>query len=127
MSESPLTLAKKLLTAGLNKDLDEAVTYVTDDCEYTNMPMGSVTGPEGIKAVLGPFFAPTIENNFTVVREMENGSMCMIERVDRHHLPDPDRWIELPVVGIFEVRDGKIAVWRDYFDLPTIMNDWPTA
>ena len=127
MSESPLALAKKLLTAGLNKDLDEAVTYVTDDCEYTNMPMGSVTGPEGIKAVLGPFFAPTIATDFTVVREMENGSMCMIERVDRHHLPDPDRWIELPVVAIFEVRDGKSSVWRDYFDLPTIMNDWPSA
>ena len=23
----------------------------------------------------------------------------------------------LPVVGIFEVKNGKIAVWKDYFDM----------
>ena len=27
--------------------------------------------------------------------------------------------IALPVAGVFEVRDGKIAAWRDYFDLAT--------
>jgi hypothetical protein len=25
--------------------------------------------------------------------------------------------VEIPVMGTFEIRDGKIAVWRDYFDL----------
>jgi limonene-1,2-epoxide hydrolase len=24
---------------------------------------------------------------------------------------------ELPVMGIFEVSDGKIGAWRDYFDV----------
>jgi hypothetical protein len=24
---------------------------------------------------------------------------------------------ELPVMGTFEVRDGKISAWRDYFDM----------
>ena len=34
---------------------------------------------------------------------------------------DGERWLELPVAGIFELRDGLIARWRDYFDLETIM------
>ena len=25
--------------------------------------------------------------------------------------------IAIPVTGVFQVRDGKIAAWRDYFDL----------
>jgi limonene-1,2-epoxide hydrolase len=25
-------------------------------------------------------------------------------------------------MGTFEVRDGRIAAWRDYFDLQTFMN-----
>ncbi|MGV9835694.1 limonene-1,2-epoxide hydrolase family protein [Nocardia niigatensis] len=25
--------------------------------------------------------------------------------------------IELPVTGVFEVRDRRIAAWRDYFDM----------
>ena len=29
--------------------------------------------------------------------------------------------MELPVAGVFELRDGKIVLWRDYFDLETIM------
>ena len=29
--------------------------------------------------------------------------------------------IALPVAGVFELRDGKIAAWRDYFDLQTFM------
>jgi limonene-1,2-epoxide hydrolase len=26
----------------------------------------------------------------------------------------------LPVMGVFEVRDDKIATWRDYFDMAAI-------
>jgi limonene-1,2-epoxide hydrolase len=29
--------------------------------------------------------------------------------------------VELPVMGIFEVHDGKITAWRDYFDMATWM------
>jgi limonene-1,2-epoxide hydrolase len=28
--------------------------------------------------------------------------------------------IPLPVMGVFEVRDDRIAVWRDYFDMAAI-------
>ena len=34
----------------------------------------------------------------------------------------PGTTIELPVMGTFEVRDGKIAAWRDYFDLNQFMS-----
>jgi limonene-1,2-epoxide hydrolase len=48
-----------------------------------------------------------------------------LERLDRHHLKD--RWVELPVTGVFEVRDGRITYWRDYFDAQTILGQWPAA
>ena len=43
----------------------------------------------------------------------------MNERTDRFLANG--RWAELPVAGVFVVRDGKIAIWHDYFDLDTIM------
>ena len=46
--------------------------------------------------------------------------VVLTERVDVFELPD--KTIELPVMGTFEVRDGKIAAWRDYFDLQQYMN-----
>jgi limonene-1,2-epoxide hydrolase len=44
-----------------------------------------------------------------------NGSVVLTERVDVFKLPDKS--IALPVMGAFEVTDGKIAAWRDYFDM----------
>ena len=47
---------------------------------------------------------------------------------------DPMKWstrsvitIELPVMGTFEGVDGKIAAWRDYFDLNQFMSQLPTG
>jgi len=37
------------------------------------------------------------------------------ERVD--HFTVAGKEVALPVAGVFEVRDGKIASWRDYFDM----------
>jgi len=39
----------------------------------------------------------------------------MTERVDVFKLPAKS--FELPVMGTFEVSEGKISAWRDYFDM----------
>jgi limonene-1,2-epoxide hydrolase len=31
------------------------------------------------------------------------------------------------VTGVFEVTDGLITHWRDYFDVTTILSQWPTG
>ena len=49
--------------------------------------------------------------------QVAQGDAVMNERNDRFLVGD--RWIELPVAGLFVLRDGKIALWRDYFDLGT--------
>ena len=105
------------------KDYDNGLKYIAPGCEYDNVPMGKVTGPQGVRAVLEPFFAPTIENQFVIKRELASGNTVILERLDRHLLPTG--WVELPVTGIFEVEDGKITLYRDYFDLATIMSKWP--
>ena len=39
----------------------------------------------------------------------------MNERTDRFEAGG--RWIEIAVAGVWELRDGQIALWRDYFDV----------
>lgn len=85
--------------------------------------MGKVTGPAGVRAVLEPFFAPTIENQFVIKRELGRGDTVVLKRLDRHLLAGG--WVELPVTGIFEVENGQIALCHDYFDLSAIMSKWP--
>ena len=124
MSEAK-EIVDQFMKAFEKKDYDTACALVADNCEYTNMPqgMGTVTGPEGVRAVLEPFFAPTLENEFVILSCLVEGNKVINERLDRHRLED--KWVELPVVGVFEVNDGKITQWKDYFDLPTIMSEWP--
>lgn len=125
-SHSPADVVRRFLKAMEPLDYDTALTLVAPQCEYTNPPpLGTVHGPEGIRAILGPFFSPTLENEFRVLREAVSGPVVMLERLDRHRLAD--KWVELPVTGVFEVHDGLITYWRDYFDVTTIMSEWPTG
>ncbi|MBS0469657.1 MAG: nuclear transport factor 2 family protein [Proteobacteria bacterium] len=125
MSKSPTEIVRAFMSAMEKKDYDTAVRYVSEDCEYTNLPMTTVRGPAGVRAVLEPFFAPTIENEFRILREAAAGPIVFIERLDRHRIEKG--WVELPVTGVLEVHDGLITVWREYFDLATIMKEWPAA
>jgi limonene-1,2-epoxide hydrolase len=123
MTRTPIETVKAFMAAMEVKDYDTAVKYVSADCEYTNIPMSTVRGPKGIRAVLEPFFAPTIENKFIILREATAGPIVFLERLDRHLVPSG--WVELPVTGVYEVHDGLITVYRDYFDLATIQSKWP--
>ena len=122
---TPAETVKRFLDIMMAKDYERGLALVAADVEYDNVPMGKVEGPEGIRAVLEPFFGPTITNEYKVLREVSDGATVILERLDRHLLESG--WVELPGTGIFEVREGKIALWRDYFDLPTIMSKWPAA
>jgi limonene-1,2-epoxide hydrolase len=116
-SSSPTEIVQAFLDAFVAMDLDTALTYIADDCEYTNIPMGTVRGPSGVREVLEPFSAPIHENEFIILRQAAVGPVVFMERLDRHRLDHG--WRELPVNSVFEVHDGRITVWRDYFDLGT--------
>jgi limonene-1,2-epoxide hydrolase len=120
---TPSEIVHAFMNAMAVKDYENGLKYIAASCEYDNVPMGKVTGPEGVRAVLEPFFAPTIENQLIVKREIAQGNTVILERLDRHLLDTG--WVELPVTGIFEVENGQITLYRDYFDLNTIMSKWP--
>lgn len=121
-----LDIVKAFMKAMEPLDYDTALQYVAETCEYTNPPpIGTVTGPAGVRAVLEPFFSPTLENQFVILREAAAGPLVVLERLDRHRLAD--KWVELPVTGVFEVHAGQITYWRDYFDAATILSQWPSA
>ena len=123
-SPTPFEIVTAFLNAMAIKDYDTGLALIADDCEYTNVPMSTVRGPAGVRAVLEPFFAPTLSNELIVLRHATEGGTVFLDRLDRHQL-GAERWAELPVTGVFEVRDGRIILWRDNFDLATLLRQWP--
>ena len=121
---APFDVVKAFLNAAAIKDYAAALPYLAADCDYINPPpLGAVRGREAVRAILEPFFAPTLENDLKILRAAVDGSVVMTERLDRHRLAD--KWVELPVTGVFEVQGGQITYWRDYFDAATILSVWP--
>ena len=118
--QTPTEVVQAFFAAMTTLDFDTALSYLSDDCEYDNVPLpeAKVHGPADVRSVLEPFFAPTLENEFVVRHIAAEGPVVFVERLDRHRLPDG--WVELPVAGVWEVHDGRITLWRDYFNLPTI-------
>jgi len=116
--QTPTQVVTEFMKVMEKMDFDEGVKYVSDDLEYINSPGTTVRGPRGVREVLEPFFAPIEENDFVILRQISERNMVVLERLDRHRVPQG--WFELPVTGVFEVRDGKITYWREYFDVETI-------
>jgi len=118
--ESPIEVVRRFCAAWSdNVGTAELAAFFTDNAVYHNIPLAPVTGREAIAKYIASFIrpgAPGIEGiEFRVINIAANGPVVMTERVDVFKLPGKS--FELPVMGIFEVSDGKINGWRDYFDM----------
>ena len=118
--ESPIEVVRRFC-AGWSDNLGtaELAAFFADDAVYHNIPQSPVTGREAIANTIDSFIRPGppgIESiEFRVINIAANGPVVMTERVDVFRLSD--RSFELPVMGTFEISEGKISAWRDYFDV----------
>jgi limonene-1,2-epoxide hydrolase len=105
-------------------DLERIMEFVADDCVYHNIPLDAVQGPDAIRGVLQGFMGMASKVDWVThqIAEADDGSV-LTERTDRFLIGES--WLELPVMGTFQVRDGKIVAWRDYFDMQQFQRQLP--
>jgi limonene-1,2-epoxide hydrolase len=118
--DQPLEIVTRFCAAWSRLDLDEIVGFLSDDAVYHNIPLDPVTGRDAIRATITGFIAGVERVEFEIRNAAADGNVVLNERVDRFFTPD--RTVELPVMGTFEVADGHITAWRDYFDLNQFMS-----
>jgi limonene-1,2-epoxide hydrolase len=97
-------------------DWSRIYALLADDIVYHNMPLKPVLGRDAVRAHLDAW--PVDACEWEVRNIASNGSVVLTERIDRFARGE-DR-IVVPVMGAFEVADGRIAAWRDYFDMGAI-------
>jgi limonene-1,2-epoxide hydrolase len=73
---------------------------------------------QGRKAIK-EFIAAFAGIDFEVHRQVSGGALVMNERTDVSRQKDGGK-IAVAVMGVFEVRNDRIAAWRDYFDMAAI-------
>jgi limonene-1,2-epoxide hydrolase len=100
-----------------DRDVDRIMTFFTADAIYHNMPAEPVQGTAAVRQAIESY-VPTAESiDWEIVSAAQVGSTVLTERIDRFVIGG--KRVVLPVMGAFDLRGGKIAAWRDYFDLAT--------
>ncbi len=98
-------------------DATELASYFTEDGIYHNMPAGPVQGRAEIEGFIRGFAGGWTKTDWEILNLAEVGDVVIAERLDRTQAGDKS--VDLPCTGVFTTRDGKIASWRDYFDIGT--------
>ena len=101
-------------------DPDELVTYFAEDGTYHNMMLPPVSGHDNLRDMIGGFLASWTKTEWDILNIMSNGDVVIAERLDRTEMGE--HAVDLPCTGVFIMEDGKIKIWRDYFDLATFSN-----
>lgn len=116
--QSAIATVRRLCTEWPTLSRDDLHGMLTPDCLYINMPMrqGRRIGPDQTYDLLAAFVGGwTIE--MQVLHIQGDASVVLTERLETFKSKaTPGKVVELHVMGAFEIRDGRIAHWRDYFD-----------
>ena len=120
MAADPVDVVTEFCKAWESVDIDALMAFFTDDAVYHNIPLAPVAGKDAIRTTIEGFTAGVDRIEFDVLAIAAVGATVLTERVDR--FVRPDKTMALPVMGTFEIVDGKIAAWRDYFDLQQFMS-----
>lgn len=120
MATDNVTIIREFIEAWSSLDADRLADYFSDDGTYHNMPTQPVTGKENVRTFIQNFLATWTETQWDILNIMGDGDVVIAERLDRTKTSVGN--VDLPCTGVFEMEDGKIKVWRDYFDLNTFMS-----
>lgn len=111
-------VVRRFLTALEALDIEPILELSHEDITYQNVPLPPTKGKLAFEKVMrsmtryGTGFEAKLHNIAA------NGDVVLTERTD---ILEAGRFrAAFWVCGTFEVRDGRVVLWRDYFDWPTV-------
>lgn len=116
MSENEKVI-REFVHAWSNLDAAELASYFTEEGIYHNIPSTAVQGRDNIQQFIAGFIRPWESTEWEILNLLAEGNIVMVERLDKTIVKGSP--INLPCFGYFELENGKIRIWRDYFDLST--------
>jgi limonene-1,2-epoxide hydrolase len=108
---------RDFIAAWSRLNVDEIVSYFAEDGVYHNMPTQPVKGHANLRNFIAAFLKSWSKTDWDVLNIMAKGDVVIAERLDRTIAMG--KKVDLPCCGVFEMANGKIKVWRDYFDMAT--------
>ena len=108
------TLIRDFLGAWERRDAEHIVDQFTDDGVYHSIPLAPIVGKQAIREFVAGF-ADVPPGRLVIHHQVASGNVVMNERTD--YITINGRPVTLPICGVFEIENGRIKAWREYFDL----------
>lgn len=115
MTATPDEIVREFCAAWGEAGTDRLLAYFHDDAVYHNVPLDPAVGIDAIRGVLEMFSSMASSISFEIHHQLADGGLVMNERTDT--IVMDGRTVALPVAGVFEIVDGRIKRWSDYFDM----------
>lgn len=110
-----LELIRRFIDACVRAEPEEFADYFAEDATWWNAPWQPVKGRDAIRETLRRGASRMKALPWEIQHIVADGNIVVAERVD--HFLVGERRVSVPCIGIFELHEGKIAAWRDYWDL----------
>ena len=114
-SASAVAMIREFIEACVRADAKEFKGYFTEDAVWWNAPWKEIRGRTAIGEALRKGSQRMKALPWEIRHILADGDLVMVERVDNFEIRG--KRISVPCMSIFELRDGQIAAWRDYWDL----------
>ena len=129
MTRTPTEAVLGLWRTIAARDFARLDAWVTDDCLYLDMPVGATLaarGPVDIAKRLSVGLAglAAYDNHDGLL--VADGDAVMYEHSETWTFDTGETFV-LPFATVHRVRDGKVSLWKDYWDYGAIMNHAPSA
>ncbi|MBI1402822.1 MAG: limonene-1,2-epoxide hydrolase [Porphyrobacter sp.] len=108
-------------------DIDALMALCAEDIVYHNIPMEPVHGTTAMRAMVETFLADIARCEWQTHAIAANGNVVLTERTDGFVFKD-GRKAAIRVMGTFALdANGRIAAWRDYFDMAEFAREFATG
>ena len=114
-STDAIAVVERFLASLEAMDMDGVLELLAPHVVYQNYPLPADRGIDAVMKTLKRFTALVDEFRVETHNIAERDGVVLTERTDI--LVGPFVYLDIRVNGTFEVEDGKIVLWRDYFDV----------
>ncbi len=118
--ESKVAVARAILAAWDGRDWDRVLALFAEDGVLHSMMIDPIVGRSALADRLTMLGAKEHKVNLTIKHVGVVDGLVFMERVDEIILHG--RMSPVPVVGVFDIADGVVKAWREYYDRAQLLS-----
>jgi limonene-1,2-epoxide hydrolase len=119
LTAASVAVVEQFLDALRRLDTEAALVLLAEDVTYQNVSLPAAQGKSAVAKQLTWFAGHVSAFDAVNHRIVGDGGTVLTERTDIMEVGRVRA--EFWVCGTFEVRDGQIVLWRDYFDWANLL------